>query len=168
MATPADKRQALRHIREGFALSERRACGLVGVARRVFRYASTRPEDADLRRLLRELAAERGRFGYRRLGYLLARDGLARNLKKLLWIYREEGLKVSARGGRKRAPGTRVSMTLPQATGQRWNLDFVTDALICGRRFRIPAFIDDFSRECLCLGPIRPCPVDGSRGNWLC
>lgn len=93
MVTPADKRQAVRHIRKVFALSERRACGLVGVARRVFRYASKRPDDATLRRRLRELAAGRRRFGYRRLGYLLARDGLAPNHKKLLRIYREEGLK---------------------------------------------------------------------------
>ncbi len=146
MVTPADKRQAVRHIREVFALSERRACALVGVARRVFRYASTWPDDAALRQRLRALAAERRRFGYRRLGYILAREGLAPNHKKLLRIYREEGLQVRARGGRKRALGTRAPMTLPQAAGQRWSLDFVSDALICGRRFRILAVIDDFSR----------------------
>lgn len=111
-----------------------------------------RADDGALRQRLRELAAERRRFGYRRLGYLLAREGLTPNHKKLLRIYREEGLKVRRRGGRKRALGTRAPMTVPQEPNQRWSLDFVSDALTCGRRFRIlAAVVDDFSRECLAL-----------------
>ena len=53
------------------------------------------------------------------------------------------------RGGRKRALGTRAPMTIPQGPNQRWSLDFVSDALSCGRRFRVLCVIDDFSRECL-------------------
>ena len=53
------------------------------------------------------------------------------------------------RGGRKRALGTRRPMLLPFGPNQRWSLDFVSDALIDGRRFRILCVIDDFSRECL-------------------
>jgi putative transposase len=81
------------HAQTAFGLSERRACDLVGVSRQVARYRSTRPDDAPLRVRLRELAAERRRFGYRRLGYLLAREGITPNHKKLLRIYREEGLR---------------------------------------------------------------------------
>ncbi len=98
-----------------------------------------------------ELAAERRRFGYRRLGYLLAREGLRPNHKKLLRIYREEGLKVRRRGGRKRALGTRAPMMLPEGPNQRWSLDFVSDSLICGRRFCILCVVDDYTRECLSL-----------------
>jgi putative transposase len=76
---------------------------------------------------------------------------LAPNHKKLFRIYQEEGLKVRRRGGRKRALGTRAPITMPQAPNQRWSLDFVSDAFVCGRRFRILAVIDDFSRECLAL-----------------
>jgi putative transposase len=104
-----------------------------------------------LRSRLRELAGERRRFGYRRLGYLLEREGLAPNHKKLLRIYREEGLKVRRRGGRKRALGTRAPMALPQGPNQRWSLDFVSDAFACGRRFRVLCVVDDFTRECLAL-----------------
>jgi len=139
------------HARETFGLSERRACSLIGVARRVVRYEPTRPDDAGLRVRLRELAGERRRFGYRRLGYLLAREGLVPNHKKLLRIYREEGLKVRRRGGRKRALGIRAPMTMPQGPNQRWSLDFVSDAFACGRRFRILCVVDDFTRECLAL-----------------
>ncbi|WP_423825915.1 IS3 family transposase [Sandarakinorhabdus cyanobacteriorum] len=151
MVTPDAKRNAVVHARETFGLSERRACRLIGVARRVVRYEPTRPDDAGLRTRLRELAGERRRFGYRRLGYLLAREGHAPNHKKLLRIYREEGLKVRRRGGRKRALGTRAPMTMPQGPNQRWSLDFVSDAFACGRRFRILCVVDDFTRECLAL-----------------
>jgi len=101
------------------------------------------------RQRLRELAAQRRRFGYRRLGWLLAREGQAMNLKKLYRIYREEKLMVRRRGGRKRALGTRAPMLLPLAINQRWSLDFVSDTLGDGRRFRILCIVDDFSRECL-------------------
>ncbi len=68
MVTPGAKRDAAMHAQTAFGLSERRACSLAGVSRRVARYRSTRPDDAPLRVRLRELAAERRRFGYRRLG----------------------------------------------------------------------------------------------------
>jgi len=129
--------------------SQRRACRLVGMDRKSFRYASTRADDGDIRKRLRELASERRRFGYRRLGLLLAREGVEMNHKKLYRLYKEERLVVRKRGGRKRALGTRAPMTVPQSRNQRWSLDFVSDALGDGRRFRILCVIDDFSRECL-------------------
>jgi len=102
-----------------------------------------------VRQRLRELAVQRRRFGYRRLGWLLAREGRRMNQKKLYRIYREEKLMVRRRGGRKRALGTRAPMTLPLGINQRWSLDFVADALSDSRRFRILCIVDDFSRECL-------------------
>jgi putative transposase len=113
MVTPGAKRAVVAHAREHHGVSERRTCALLGVSRRVIRYEATRPDDGALRQRLRELAAERRRFGYRHLGYLLAREGIAPNHQKLLCIYREEGLRVRRRGGRKRALGTRRPMVLP-------------------------------------------------------
>ena len=81
MATPGAKREAVVHAREHHGVSERRACKLVGVSRRVVRYEPTRPDDGAMRQRLRELAAERRRFGYRRLGYLLAREGITPSLQ---------------------------------------------------------------------------------------
>jgi len=104
-----------------------------------------------MRSRLRAIALERRRVGYRRLGIMLAREGIVMNHKKLLRLYREEGLRVRRRGGRKRAIGTRAPMTLPQGANQRWSLDFVSDALACGRRFRMLCVVDDFTRECLAL-----------------
>lgn len=73
------------------------------------------------------------------------------NHKKFRRLYREERLQVRRRGGRKRTLGTRAPTTLPQGPNQRWGLDFVSDALVCGRRFRIFALVDDYSRKCLRL-----------------
>ena len=140
MVTPDAKRNAVAHARETFGLSERRACSLVGVARRVVRYEPTRPDDASLRVRLRELAGERRRFGYRRLGYLLAREGLVPNHKKLLRIYREEGLKVRRRGGRKQVmlAGwlTDVRTIMGDRPGKILILDDRTAQLVCWLDFQ--------------------------------
>jgi putative transposase len=130
--------------------SQRRACALVGLQAKTYRYASRRSDDAPIRHRLLELAQQRRRFGYRRLHLLLRREGVVLNHKKLYRLYREERLMVRKRGGRKRAIGTRAPMAL-QGPNQRWSLDFVSDALACGRKFRVLAVVDDFTRECLAL-----------------
>jgi putative transposase len=116
--------------------SQRRACGLVGLQPKTYRYASKRTGDEELRARLRELASQRRRFGYRRLGLMLKRQGIRLNRKKLYRLYKEERLSVRRRGGRKRALGTRAPMAIPQDPNQRWSLDFVADTLDSGRRFR--------------------------------
>src|SRR5438034_10242552 len=83
MVTPAVRREAVTQLRVGFEVSERRACGALGVDRSSVRYRSSRPDDAIARARLRELAAVRRRFGYRRLHILMSREGLIMNHKKL-------------------------------------------------------------------------------------
>ena len=115
------------------------------------RYQTSRADDAGLRERMRAIAHERRRFGYRRLHVLLKREGYAVNHKKLFRLYREERLTVRRRGGRKRALGTRAPMTVPLLPNDRWSLDFVSDQMTDGRRFRILTVVDDCSRECLAL-----------------
>ena len=136
-------------VMESHGLSQRRACQLIELDRSTLRYRCRRPEDTAIRERLRELAAERRRFGYRRLGWMLAREGQRMNHKKLYRIYREERLIVRRRRGRKRALGTRAPMALPTRINQRWSLDFVSDTLSDSRRFRVLCIVDDYSRECL-------------------
>ena len=151
MVTPAGYREAASHLQAAYEMSERRACRVLGVDRTSVRYQATRPDDGALRDRLKALAQERRRFGYRRLHVLLRREGHAVNRKRIQRIYREERLTVRKRGGRKRALGTRAPMAIPQGPNQRWSLDFVSDTLISGRRIRILAVVDDFTRECLAL-----------------
>ena len=161
MVTPAARRGAVGHLQEVYAVSERRACKTLGADRSSVRYRSIKPNDKVLRERLRALSAERRRFGYRRLHILLSREGLHMNQKKLRRLYREEGLQVRKRGGRKRALGTRRPIQLPQGPNQRWSLDFVSDALADSRRFRILCVVDDFTREC--LGLVADTSLSGTR-----
>ncbi|UGY29409.1 MULTISPECIES: IS3 family transposase [Bradyrhizobium] len=151
MVTPAAKRKAVAHLRDAFGMSERRACKAIGCCRMTMRYQTTRADDAGLRQRMRAIAHERRRFGYRRLHVLLKREGYVINHKKLFRLYREEKLAVRRRGGRRRAIGTRAPMTVPMAPNDRWSLDFVSDQLTDGRRFRILTVVDDCTRECLAL-----------------
>ena len=116
--------------------NQKRACALAGIDLRVYRRTSKRLADTELRARMKELASERRRFGYRRLHILLKREGWDVNWKTLYRLYREKGLTVGKRDGRKRAVGTRTPMVIPKGPNQRWSLDFMSDALEDGRRFR--------------------------------
>lgn len=151
--TPAVKRQAVAHLQSKHGVSERRACAVLQVDRSSIRYKSIRAEDTDLREAMKKVAFERRRFGYRRVHVMLQRQGWHVNHKKIRRLYREEKLTVCKRGGRKRALGTRRPMLVPKKPNERWSLDFVSDAFTDGRRFRVLAVVDDFSRECLALVP---------------
>lgn len=130
-------------------MSERRACRVIGCQRMTVRYRSRRRADPKLRERLVALARERRRFGYRRLLIFLRREGFVVNHKRLFRLYREERLMVRKRGGRKRALGSRTPMPVPARPNELWALDFVSDQLVSGRRFRILAIYDVCTRRCL-------------------
>jgi putative transposase len=133
-------------------ISQRRACKLVSVDPKTVRREVV-PDAPEIRLRMRAIANERRRFGYRRIGVMLEREGIVMNHKKLRRLYREEGLAVKRRRGRKRATGMRQPLALPMAPSKRWSLDFLSDVFGSGRRFRILAVADDFTRECLALVP---------------
>ena len=151
--TPAARREAVAHLKGAHEVSERRACAVLGADRSSVRYRSRRSDDSEIRARIRDLAVRRRRFGYRRLHFLLSREGCHMNQKRFRRIYREEGLQVRRRGGRKRALGTRAPLTVPSKPNERWSMDFVSDSFTDGRRFRVLAVVDDCTRECLALEP---------------
>jgi putative transposase len=151
MVTPDAKRKAVAHACEEHGVSQRRACQALRIDRSTVRYTSIRPDDAPLREAMKAVAAERRRFGYRRIHVMLDRQGIVMNQKKLRRLYREEKLQVRRRGGRKRALGTRRPMLVPDRANARWSLDFVSDTFTDGRRFRVLVVVDDYTRECLAL-----------------
>ena len=131
-------------------ISQRRACRLVSVDPKTVR-REAEPDNPEIRKCMREIAATRRRFGYRRIGLMLEREGIVMNHKKLRRLYREEGLAVKRRRGRKRATGTREPMPVPDGPSKRWSLDFVSDVFGPARRFRMLNVIDDYTRQCLAL-----------------
>jgi putative transposase len=138
---------AVHIVVERHGLSQRRATRLLGVDRSAVRYRRKRKDEAADRELLRALAAERRRFGYRRLREMAKRKGRHMNLKKVYRLYREEGLAVRRRRGRKRAIGTRAPLQQALRPNQIWVLDFMSDVLETGRRFRVFNVEDQFTRE---------------------
>ena len=145
------QRTAVRAIQAQFELSERRACALVGLGRSTCRYRPRRQAWPMLRDRLRTLAAERRRFGYRRLHVLLRREGFLVNLKRIYRLYTQEGLTVRRRKRRRRVPRGVPRLPAPTRINERWSLDFVLDVLDDGRRFRILTVVDDFTRTCLAI-----------------
>lgn len=161
MVGPVAKREAIACLKEQFQMSERRACKLIKADRQMVRYRSTRPPETALRTRLRELANERRRFGYRRLFIMLRREGELSGINRIYRLYREEGLGVRRRKGRKRAVGVRAPILVEARPNARWSLDFVHDQMANGRRFRVLNITDDITHEC--LGAIPDTSISGRR-----
>ena len=144
----------MRVARDEGSVSERRACGLVQIHRASARYRKRRNDDQPLRQRLRELAAERVRFGYRRLHALLRREkdpaGEPRwvvNHKRIYRLYREEQLAMRRRKRRRFRAEARIPLQRPTRANQVWTMDFTHDALSSGRKFRTLNLMDGFTRE---------------------
>ena len=133
--------------RRHLGLSQRRACGLVGMHRSTCRYTVRRGDDAELVGRLRHHAAERPRYGYRRLHVLVRREGLEVNHKRVYRLYRTEGLAVRRKKRKRVAQLPRRAIPVPAGRNERWSMDFVHDALFDGQVFRVLTLVDDWSRE---------------------
>ena len=135
-----------------YRVSERRACQVIQISRTSYRYRSIRDEQAPLRMRINEIAKVRVRYGYKRIHVLLRREGWAVNHKKVYRIYCEEGLNLRAKKPRRRRSAAgRVQQPPATFFNESWSMDFVTDSLFNGHRFRSLTIVDNFSRECLAI-----------------
>ena len=148
MVTPGARRASARYLQDKYGLSERRACRTTGFHRAMVRYRSRRPDDGPLRRDLNELALRFPRYGYRQLGDRIRRRGQRHNWKKIYRIYCEEQLQVRKRKKKRARSGPRRPLPVPSTINERWSMDFVSDYLQDGRRFRTLNLLD-FSSESL-------------------
>jgi len=138
----------------------------VGQDRTVTRYCSRRRLlDVPLRARMRELAAQYRRYGYLRLHVLLRQEGLVVNRKRTYRLYRSEGLSVRKRLRRRLPQRERLPITVPDRPNHRWSLDFVSDQLWTGRRFRALCVVDDCTKECLAIYP--DVSISGLRMSYL-
>jgi putative transposase len=134
-------------LRASYGVSERRACDAFPTSRATIRYKSRRPDQASLQMRIKELAATRVRYGYRRIHVLLRREGWVIDHKRTRRIYRELGLQL-----RNKTPKRKVKAKLREdrvpatAPNQCWSMDFLSDQLFDGRKIRVLSIIDNFSR----------------------
>ena len=134
-------------LRVGYEVGTRRACEVLQLNRSSYYYKSTADPQTALRIRLRDLAEARVQYGYRRLHILLRREGWEINAKRVYRIYNEEGLGLRIKKPRRRrSPVPRVAQPEPIRSNQVWSMDFVSDELGWGHRFRILTLVDHFSR----------------------
>lgn len=150
MVRPAARRREAAYLIEQYGTSVRRISRLFGVWRSTLCYQTRRPDDSPLRKQLRELAEAFPRYGYWRLYRKLRRNGLKINHKRVYRLYREEGLLVRKRS-RKKLFRARVPASAPIRPNVRWSMDFVSDAIANGRKFRTLNIVDDCTREALAM-----------------
>lgn len=160
MVKPARKKPIVARLVEHHRLSERTACRLVGLSRTAYRYQAKPTGDRVLRGRLKSLAAEHTRYGDLLLHGILKAEGLVVNKKRTYRRYTEEGLQVRTKK-RKKLQRPRLPMELPTAPNQRWSMDFVSDQLSDGRRFRVLNVVDDYSRER--VGQLASVSISGRR-----
>lgn len=152
MVSPAVKREAVAYLTSGLQLRPTRACRVVGLASSTFHHTSKRVRsDEPVRSRLKELAAQRARWGCPMLFSILRREGFKDNYKRVERIYREAKLSIYLRKRKNLRSSPRMPLPLPTAPNQTWSMDFVQDALSDGRRFRCFNLVDDFTRECLVI-----------------
>jgi putative transposase len=135
------------HARATWQVSIRRACRALPVDRSTYHYRSRRAGQAQLSERIREIAATRVRYGYRRIHVLLRREGWRVNPKRVYRLYREMGLQLRNKTPKRRVKAKlredRQSATQPN---EAWAMDFVHDQLATGRKLRVLTIIDTFSR----------------------
>ena len=145
--TRSQRRRAVEHLKAQ-NVSERRACRIIGFSRSSAWAKLKGRGDDELRCQLKKLAERYPRYGYPTLHAMLRADGFVKNPKRTYRVYREEGLQVRTKK-RKKLTRPRVPMLVPDRANVRWSMDFVSDQLANGRRFRIFNLVDDFTRECV-------------------
>ena len=151
MVKPEPKRQIVDYFKGKYPVLERRACQVAGISRTVYNYESNRNPHTSLRMKMRELAVARVRYGYRKITVLLHREGFPQSMKVIYRIYREEGLSLRYRSRRR----SKAQATRPHRICRRpdevWSMDFVSDQLANGNRFRCLTILDVFTRECMAI-----------------
>jgi len=150
MVGPQARREAVNVLMTEHRFKVTRACGLASISRSLYRYVRRRA-DGELRTRIESIAADKRRYGYRRVYVRLRREGWPVNRKRVYRIYRQLGLAVRRRRRKRIGIVERRPLPKPQAANQSWSMDFVSDGLADGRRLRCLTIVDDCTRECLSI-----------------
>ena len=157
------------HTRSTWRVSVRRACRALPIERSTYHYRSRRAGQAQLTERIKEIAATRVRYGYRRIHVLLRHEGWRVNTKRVYRLYREMGLQLRHKTPKRRVKAKlredRRNATRPNET---WAMDFVHDQLATGTKLRVLTIVDTFSRFSPAIEPrfkFRGADVVGGAGK---
>jgi putative transposase len=149
--TPAEKREAVGYLVDQEQLSVRKACKIVAIPRSTYEYKVIPKDDAPVREALTALTDKHVDIGFWQSYYRLRNRGFMWNHKRIYRVYIQMRLNIRRRA-RKRLPARiREALFIPEGPNEVWSIDFMSDALVDGRRFRVLNVIDDFNRESLAI-----------------
>jgi putative transposase len=155
VVSAAQRRQAVRHLQAAFAVSQRRACRVLGQPRSTQRQApKAREEEGRLVARMLELVRQHPRYGYRRIWALLCREGWRVNRKRVHRLWRQQGLKVPRKQRKKRRLGSSANSCVRRPAEYRdhvWAWDFLHDRTRDGGPLKWFTLVDEYTRECLAL-----------------
>lgn len=144
----------MRHLQAKFKVSERRACDVLGFARTSNRYQARRPaQDAPLIARIHQLALKYPRYGYRRIHALLVREGWGINIKRVIRLWKQEGLQVKQQRKFVKAKGSDANACdkrIATRPNEVWTYDFLFDSAGSGTMKLMPV-VDEYTRECLAI-----------------
>ena len=150
---PARKRQMVDHTRATWQVSIRRACRALPVDRSTYQYRPRRPEQAGLRKRIKEIAETRVRYGYRRIHVLLRREGWPVNAKRVCRLYRDMGLQLRNKTPKRRVKAKlRSDRTTASSANDIWAMDFLHDQLFDDTKIRALTIVDTLTRLSPALG----------------
>jgi putative transposase len=138
-------------LREDYRVGTRRACTLINLNRSTFYYKPHGDDQLLLRMKIRDTAATHVRYGYLRIHVLLLREGFKVNKKRVYRLYCLENLNLRRKPVKKRVSVPRIEVPEVSRTNASLAMDFVSDQLFDGRRFRCLTVVDTYSRECLAI-----------------
>lgn len=148
---PAIKRELVSYLTTQFTMSIRQACRTLSLSRTVFRYLPDTRRDEAVIQVLTEAAERYPRYGFKKLFQVLRRQGHVWNHKRVHRIYCLLKLNFRRKGKQRQPVRNPAPLATPEALNQSWSIDFMHDALTCGRRFRTFNVVDDFNREALAI-----------------
>ncbi|EIX9081763.1 IS3 family transposase [Klebsiella aerogenes] len=148
---PAIKRELVSYLTAQFAMSLREACRTLSLSRTVYFYQPDTRRDEPAIHALTELAEHYPRYGFKKLFQLLRRQGNIWNHKRVHRIYCLLKLNFRHKGKQRLPVRNPAPLATPQVLNQSWSIEFMHDALVCGRRFRTFNVVDDFNREALAI-----------------
>jgi len=145
------KREAVDFLTKEEQLSNRKACGLMGLSRTTYQYKRKTKEDGEVQAALTTLTTRHPAIGFWQCCYRLWNKGCGWNHKRIYRVYTEMKLNIRRRAKKRLPERVKQPLTIPTAPNQVWSIDFMSDSLTDGRRFRLLNIIDDFNRESLAM-----------------